>query len=67
MRARQTAGERWRLCNALNATDVRTELGSRFDAPTLIYAKPLVLCGCVAWAQLYLTPQWTLIAKLDGG
>jgi autotransporter-associated beta strand protein len=91
--------------NAMNATDVRTELGSRFDAPTLVYGKPLVLYGRVAWAhdfvsnpalsaafqslpgagftvfgapiprdsalatagaQLYLTPQWTLIAKFDG-
>jgi autotransporter-associated beta strand protein len=90
---------------AMNATDVRTELGSRFDAPTLLYGKPLVLYGRVAWAhdfvsnpslsaafqslpgagftvfgapiphdsalttagaQLYLTPQWTLIAKFDG-
>jgi hypothetical protein len=86
----------------MNATDVRTKLGSRFDAPTLVYGKPLVLYGRVAWAhdfvsnpalsavfqslpsagftvfgapiphdsalttagaQLYLTPQWTLIAK----
>jgi autotransporter-associated beta strand protein len=91
--------------NAMNATDVRTELGSRFDAPTLVYGKPLVLYGRVAWAhdfvsnpalsaafqalpgggftvngapiphdsalttagaQLYLTPQWTLLAKFDG-
>ena len=91
--------------NAMNATDVRTELGSRFDAPTLVYGRPLVLYGRVAWAhdfvsnpalgaafqalpggsftvngapiphdsalttagaQLYLTPQWTLIAKFDG-
>ena len=91
--------------NAMNATDVRTELGSRFDAPTLVYGKPLVLYGRLAWAhdfvsnpalnaafqtlpggaltvfgapiphnsalatagaQLYLTPQWTLIAKFDG-
>jgi autotransporter-associated beta strand protein len=90
---------------SMNATDVRTELGSRFDAPTLVYGKPLVLYGRVAWAhdfvsnpalsaafqalpggsftvngapiphdsalttagaQLYLTPQWTLIAKFDG-
>jgi autotransporter-associated beta strand protein len=91
--------------NAMNATDVRTELGSRFDAPTLVYGKPLVLYGRVAWAhdfvgnpalgavfqslpgaaftvngapiphdsalttagaQLYLTPQWTVVAKFDG-
>jgi uncharacterized protein with beta-barrel porin domain len=90
---------------AMNATDVRSELGSRFDAPTLLYGRPLVLYGRVAWAhdvvsnpalsaafqalpgagftvngapiphdsalttagaQLYLTPQWTLIAKFDG-
>jgi uncharacterized protein with beta-barrel porin domain len=90
---------------AMNATDVRTELGSRFDAPALVYGKPLVLYGRVAWAhdfvsnpalsaafqappggaftvngapiphdsalttagaQLYLTPQWTLLAKFDG-
>ena len=37
--------------NAMNATDVRTELGSRFDAPTLLYGKPLVLYGRVAWAH----------------
>ena len=37
--------------NAMNATDVRTELGSRLDAPTLVYGKPLVLYGRVAWAH----------------
>lgn len=37
--------------NAMNATNVRTELGSRFDAPTLVYGKPLVLYGRVAWAH----------------
>ena len=37
--------------NSMNATDVRTELGTRFDAPTLVYAKPLVLYGRVAWAH----------------
>jgi uncharacterized protein with beta-barrel porin domain len=37
--------------NAMNATDVRTELGSRFEAPTLLYGKPLVLYGRVAWAH----------------
>ena len=36
---------------AQNSTDVRTELGSRFDAPTLLYGKPLVLYGRVAWAH----------------
>jgi uncharacterized protein with beta-barrel porin domain len=37
--------------NAMNAADTRTELGSRFDAPTLIYGKPLVLYGRIAWAH----------------
>ena len=36
---------------AMNATEVRTELGSRFDAPTVLYGKPLVLYGRVAWAH----------------
>ena len=35
----------------MNATDVRSELGARFDDPTLIYGKPLVLFGRVAWAH----------------
>ena len=91
--------------NAMNATDVRTELGSRFDAPTLVYGKPLVVYGRVAWAhdfvsnpalsavfqtlpgsnftvfgapiphdsaltsagaQLFLSANWSLIAKFDG-
>jgi uncharacterized protein with beta-barrel porin domain len=91
--------------NAMNATDVRTELGSRFDAPTLLYGKPLVLCGRLAWAhdfvsnpalsaffetlpttsftvfgapiphdsalttagaRLFLSANWSLIAKFDG-
>ena len=90
----------------MNATDVRSELGARFDDPTLIYGKPLVLFGRVAWAhdfvgnpalnaafqslpggtftvngtpiahdsalttagaQLFLTPQWVLLAKFEGG
>jgi outer membrane autotransporter protein len=36
---------------AMNATDVRTEIGSRFDAPTLLAGKPVVLRGRVAWAH----------------
>ncbi len=90
---------------SMNATDVRTELGSRFDAPTLLYDKPLVLYGRLAWAhdfvsnptlsasfqtlptssftvfgapiphdsalttagvQLFVFPDWSLIAKFDG-
>ena len=37
--------------NAMNATDVRSELGARFDDPTLLYGKPLILFGRVAWAH----------------
>jgi uncharacterized protein with beta-barrel porin domain len=90
---------------AVSSTDVRTELGSRFDAPTVVIGRPLVLYGRVAWAhdsvsnpalsaafqglpggtftvngapipqnsalttvgaQLFITPQWTLLAKFDG-
>jgi uncharacterized protein with beta-barrel porin domain len=36
---------------AMNATDERAELGARFDDPTLIYAKPLILFGRIAWAH----------------
>jgi uncharacterized protein with beta-barrel porin domain len=36
---------------AMNATDVRTELGSRFDAPTLVAGMPLIFRGRVAWAH----------------
>jgi outer membrane autotransporter protein len=91
--------------NAMNSTDVRTELGARFDDPAVVYGKPLVLFGRLAWAhdfvsnptlsaafqalsgstftvngapiprdsalttagaQLFLTPQWTLLAKFEG-
>jgi hypothetical protein len=34
---------------AMNATDVRTELGARFDDPTLLYGRPLILR--LAWAH----------------
>ncbi len=36
---------------AMNATDVRTELGSRFDAPTLVAGMPLILRARAAWAH----------------
>ena len=90
---------------SMNATDVRTELGARFDDPTLLYGKLLILFGRLAWAhdfvnnpalnatfqalpsgsftvfgapipqnsalttagaQLFLTPQWTLLVKFEG-
>jgi uncharacterized protein YhjY with autotransporter beta-barrel domain len=36
---------------AMNATDIRTEIGSRFDAPTLLSGTPLILYGRLAWAH----------------
>ena len=90
---------------AMNATDVRSEIGSRFDAPTLVAGLPLILRARVAWAhdfvntpslsaafqtlpggsftvsgapiphdsaltsagaELFITPRWTLLAKVDG-
>jgi uncharacterized protein with beta-barrel porin domain len=91
--------------NAMNATDVRTELGARFDDPAVVFNKPLVLFGRLAWAhdfvsnptlsagfealpggtftvngapiphdsalttagaKLFLSPNWTLLAKFEG-
>ncbi len=37
--------------NAMNALDTRTELGARFDAPTLLFGLPLVWRSRVAWAH----------------
>jgi outer membrane autotransporter protein len=90
---------------AMNATDVRSELGARFDDLAVVRGKPLVLFGRLAWAhdfvsnpslsaafealpgagftvngapiphdsalttagaQLFLTPDWTLLAKFEG-
>ena len=36
---------------AMNATDTRTELGARFDDPTLVGGIPVLLRGRVAWAH----------------
>jgi len=91
--------------NAMNATDIRSELGARFDNLTTIGAMPLVLRARAAWAhdwlsnpslnpvfqalpgasftvngapipqdsalasagaQLFLSPNWSLLAKFDG-
>jgi autotransporter-associated beta strand protein len=91
--------------NAMNGTDTRSELGSRFDALTALNNLPLVLRAKVAWAhdwvsnpslnagfeslpgssftvfgapiphdsalasagaQLFFTPNWSLLAKFDG-
>jgi outer membrane autotransporter protein len=86
---------------AMNATDVRTELGGRFDSPTLLAGRPLILRARLAWAhdfvtnpafqtlpgsnfivngapiprdsalmsagaEMFLAPNWTLLAKFDG-
>ncbi len=36
---------------AMNATDTRTELGTRFDDPAVIGGIPVLLRGRVAWAH----------------
>jgi uncharacterized protein with beta-barrel porin domain len=36
---------------AMNATDIRSELGARFDDPTLLGGMPLILRGRLAWAH----------------
>jgi autotransporter-associated beta strand protein len=40
---------------SMNATDVRTELGARFDDPTTVAGMPLVLLGRLAWAHDFVT------------
>ena len=39
------------MSGCADKTDVRTELGARFDDPTVIYGKPLILFGRLAWAH----------------
>jgi uncharacterized protein with beta-barrel porin domain len=90
---------------AMNGTDTRSELGARFEDPTLLGAMPLILRARVAWAhdwvsnpalnaafealpgtgftvngapippnsaltsagaELFFTPNWSLLAKFDG-
>jgi autotransporter-associated beta strand protein len=36
---------------AMNAADVRSEIGARFDDPLIVYGKPLILFGRVAWVH----------------
>jgi uncharacterized protein with beta-barrel porin domain len=36
---------------AMNATDVRSELGARVDDLTVVYGKPLIVFGRLAWAH----------------
>lgn len=42
--------------NAMNATDVHTEPGSRFEATTLLDGKPLLLSRRPAWAHDAVSP-----------
>jgi uncharacterized protein with beta-barrel porin domain len=45
---------------AKEATDVRTELGSRFDIPTLLAGTPFIVRGRLAWAHDFVdTPSLT--------
>jgi fibronectin-binding autotransporter adhesin len=37
--------------NAMNGTNTRSELGARFDNPTLLNGRPLILRAQVAWAH----------------
>jgi uncharacterized protein with beta-barrel porin domain len=46
--------------SAMSATDTRSELGARFDDPTLLGAMPLVLRARVAWAH-----DWVSNPALD--
>jgi autotransporter-associated beta strand protein len=41
--------------NAMNGTDTRGELGARFDNPTLLNGKPLILRAQLAWAHDWAT------------
>jgi Autotransporter beta-domain len=46
---------------------VRTELGSRFDAPTVIYGRPLVWYGRLAWAHDFVSnPSLAAFQSLQG-
>jgi uncharacterized protein with beta-barrel porin domain len=47
----QTGGGLGLTFASMNATDFRTELGTRLDAPTLVAGMPLILRGRVAWAH----------------
>ncbi len=36
---------------AMNAGDVRSELGTRFETPTLVFGVPVIVRGRIAWAH----------------
>jgi len=49
---------------AMNATDVRSELGARLDDLTLLYGKPLILFGRLAWAHDFVSnPSLSALLK----
>jgi hypothetical protein len=48
--------------NAMTANDTRSELGARFDDPTLLDGKPLILRARLAWAH-----DWVTNPSLDAG
>ena len=53
---------------AMNATDVRSELGARFDDPTLLYGKPLILFGRLAWAHDFVNnPTLSAVFEVAAG
>ncbi|MBB4380154.1 Uncharacterized conserved protein, contains a C-terminal beta-barrel porin domain [Bradyrhizobium sp. Rc3b] len=43
---------------AKQATDVRTELGARFDHPTLLGGTPLIVRARLAWAHDFVDTPW---------
>ena len=49
--ADQTGGGFGLTYAAMNATDVRTELGARFDSPAVVAGMPLLLRSRLAWAH----------------
>jgi fibronectin-binding autotransporter adhesin len=50
---------------AMNATDLRTELGARFDDPTLLDGRPLILFSRLAWAHDFVSNP-ALTAAFEG-
>ena len=52
----------------MKGTDVRTELGARVDAPTLLADKPLILYGRAAWAHDFVgTPAFSAAFRSTAG
>jgi autotransporter-associated beta strand protein len=54
--------------NAMNAMDTRSELGARFDDPTLVGGMPLVLRARIAWAHEWVSnPALAAVFESLGG